>query len=276
MHHQLIAILILLLVGWPLRAQRLIEASAPGADAWDYIANILPAPVFHHSFNNNGGTGTTATADTGADCPSMSNITWVEDPASSGHHAIDLNGSTSAINCGTALDGLMSTAGFTVSIWMQGDTYGASGAPVLLAKFGSNANQRSWGLRLNDDTDRYTFQFGDTTATQVFDVYSTGTDSVDACMGTATWCHVVAVVTGPCTGMACTSVQIYVNGSPVTTTLTTDSSGTLRSDSADSVRIGSFSAIGSNILDGRVDEPAVFPVPFSAAQVAALFAQGRP
>lgn len=231
----------------------------------------VPTPTFFHSFNNNSGAGSTATADLGDNC-TLSNHTWVEDPASSGHHAIDFGGVNTNTNCGTALDSLND---FTVSVWVQADTYGSGGGTgALIVKGGNTVQLRSWMLRLGDTSDNIVFLVGDNTAgTQLYDTFISDTDSFDPYMGTSTWVHITVVLTG-CTAMAC-SGQIYIDGSAVTTTQSANNTGTRRSDTADTVSIGSLTTIG-NYADARIDHVKVWNSSLSAAQVAADHALGRP
>jgi hypothetical protein len=108
----------------------------------------------------------------------------------------------------------------------------------------------------------------------VEDVFDSDNDSWDSHVGdTDNYAHACGKLT--CTGMACAG-QLYINGAPVNTTLTTDVAGTLRDDSAYLVRMGSFNN-STNELDGRIaGHMEVFTPSVSDACVAERFAAGRP
>lgn len=269
MHRQLILILCLLLVGEPVRAQRLIEANGGGADEWKFVVNVVPTPNLFHSFNLNSGTGTTVTADAGGDTGTLTGAaTWVEDPASSGKYAMVPGGGT--MTAGANHDGLNE---FTVSIWANHSAESTTNG-TYIGKTGGSVQQISWALRQNSTDDRIELAIGDNnTTTQASDIFSTPDNSLDALIG-AGWVNITASVTG-CAAMACTNGKIYFNGVLQTTTLTTDVSGTRRSDGTDTMRVGGISGTGRFLTNANVDDDKLWHSQLSDTAVAQNHAVGR-
>jgi hypothetical protein len=226
----------------------------------------VPTPAFHHSFNNDSGTGNTATADQGDNC-SLVNHTWTDDDA--GGDAIDFNATSTRAPCGTALDGLNS---FTVAACVKADGYGQSALGMIWSK-AAGETDGSIIFRVNDFSATQAFvnlavcnTSGGVTSISNCDIFRSPVDSFDACIASG-WCHVAAKVTN-CSGMACDGAQIWLNGSPLTTTHVTDAGGTRKADDAHTVWIGS-SGISVSTFDGDIDEVKLWTELLSDSQVAA-------
>ena len=96
-------ILLLLLLALPLLAQNTILVGHGRTDGGSGIAGtVVPTADFHHSFDNDGGTGTTATADQGDDC-TLSGPDWVSDDAGGFALSFD-SGVGDTATCGSDLD----------------------------------------------------------------------------------------------------------------------------------------------------------------------------
>jgi hypothetical protein len=123
----------------------------------------------------------------------------------------------------------------------------------ILTKSLNTSTQVSWALRMADfggTLDRFEALVQNTTGNE--DRFFAPTDSMDACVDGTTWCHLAVVISG-CSGMAC-AMQLYLNGSPLTTTQGgTDATGTRRSDGSDVLRIGGQTDVGF-FFDGRIDD----------------------
>lgn len=234
----------------------------------------VPAPTFYHSFDNNSGTGTTATADAGDNCTLVGGAAWVEDPAMSGNWGIDFDADNDHLTCGTALD---FQTDFSVSAFINPDSFGEGALGTIVAK-SNGSTSVSWEFRLNDVggtngwMEIYICAAGGSPSN--CDRFRTDVDHMISLVGTG-WLHVGAVVTG-CTNMAC-SAQLYINGSPVTTTLFgTNPTGVARvNDDTYTVRIGDS---GSNLttFEGDEDEIKVWAgVALSNAQMALINTAGR-
>lgn len=235
----------------------------------------LPTPLFYHSFNNDGGTGSTATADQGDDC-TLVNHAWSSDGA--GGDALDFNGLSTQSTCGSGLDGLGT---FTITAWINADTYGESSIGIILAKTNTSSST-SWFFRLNDfsgTNDFFQAAFCNSSGGigggnfSNCDAFNAPVDSMDACVGTATWCH-VAVVFTDCDDLSTCDAQLYLDGSPVTTTRGNNVTGSPHSDGAYSVDMG-HSVSGLDVFEGDLDEIKVFSSALSDAQISSIHSTGR-
>jgi hypothetical protein len=227
----------------------------------------VPAPTFHHSFNNDSGTGTTATADIGDDCTfsGSTNPAWSDDDA--GGNAVDFDGlaQNQKLACGSALD---NPTDFSVGAWFFADSYGGGGFGRIINK--NSTGNTKWTFRLGDTADNVVFAFVNTTGAA--DTFESPTDSMDACVGVG-WCHVGISVSG-CSDMSCAAV-IYINGSAVTTTQTADNAGTPKDDAALEVNIGGL-ANPTNTFEGDIDEVKVWATDvLTAPEWSAVHAAGR-
>jgi hypothetical protein len=225
----------------------------------------VPTPAFHHSFNNDSGTGSTATADQGDNCTLLTQHTWSDDDA--GGNAIDFNGSSTLALCGSGLDAQNQ---FTFAACVNADAYGQSNLGMIWAKNNGTANASIF-VRLNDFSATQAFlQFGvcntdgGTASLSNCDLYRSPTDSFDACIASG-WCHTAVQVTG-CSGMACTGAKIWINGTPQTVTQVFDATGTRSSDAAFTVRIGSTST-SVDTFDGDIDEVKFWTELLSDSQI---------
>jgi hypothetical protein len=228
----------------------------------------VPAPTFHHSFNNNSGTGTTATADAGDNCTfsGTTNPAWSDDDA--GGNAVDFDGvaQNQKLACGTALD---NPTDFSAGAWFFADSYGGGGFGRIVGKGASG--DLKWSVLLHDPTDSIRFRFENTS--NAGDVFAAPDNSMDACVGVG-WCHVGISVSG-CSTMACSPI-FYINGSAVTTSqIGSDVTGTPQDDAAHEVLIGGL-ADPTNTFEGDIDEVKVWASDvLTAPQWSTVHAAGR-
>jgi hypothetical protein len=257
-----IRLLALLLIACLAHGQNAIFVKRGRTDGGSGIAGV-PNPTFSNPFND--GTGDTSTSTLGDDCTPMTNHAWTEDPVSSGNFTLEADGLLTHAPCGTALDGLND---FSVSAWVNADSYGEGTIGLIVAK-ATDASNKSWSFFVNDLSGNGLLEFAVYNTVNAGDRFRSDANSFDACINV--WCHVVAVVSG-CTAMGC-SGQLYIDGSPVNTNFI-DATGTRRSDGADTVRIASYA--GGTTFDGQIDDVRVWATTvLSDAQVADLFAEGR-
>jgi hypothetical protein len=266
-----IRLLALLLIACLAHGQNAIFVKRGRTDGGSGITGtVIPTADFYHSFDNDGGTGVLATADQGANCD-LTNTTWVSDDA--GGNALSFNGSgTSQAICGSDLD--LVNAG-AVGACIQAAGYGtSSGFGHIVNKISSSI---SWALHMNDFSgtgDRFEFRVGSTTP--AYDRFLSPIDSMDACVGTTTWCHVAVIFSG-CESMGC-SATLYLNGVAQTTT-PVDVTGTRPNDAAWDVNIGAYPGVG-NAFDGIIDNVGFWatniPTPTELAAEAALCTARNP
>lgn len=262
------AILLAVLIASPVLGQQNIIIVQQGrTDGGSGIVPVvIPTPDFSNQFND--GSGATATSSVGDNC-SLASTSWVEDPPSSGNWELDYAGAFA--ECGTALDSLPSGTAFTVSAWINLDSYGDAGFGRIICKHTSTTV--SWCLMVNDFSSNGWAQLIVQDTSSASDNFRTPIDSMEACIGV--WCHIVAVITN-CAGTMSCSGQLYINGVPVTTTQQSDATGTARTDTAYSVELGMLAAAGANAFDGDIDDINVWAtVALDADQVLLLNSLGR-
>lgn len=240
----------LLLIGASSLAAQFFPFPGPGRRS--QAASACPAPAWQMNlaagsatYSGTDGSGTIVLNTLGG-------TTLVEDPTSSGIYALDHDGNNDDWRGGTGIDNLPAGAGFTVEGWIRPDI---SQGGTITGKMDTVGNTSIFSWRLNQGVnDNIVLAIQNTSSAN--EAFATDTDSLDPYIGQTTYLHVMAKVSG-CTGMACNSAQIYFNGSPVTTTLTADQTGTLRDDSAWSV-MGGVLASGASDYDGRMSGVRIY------------------
>jgi hypothetical protein len=73
--------------------------------------------------------------------------------------------------------------------------------------------------------------------------------------------------------MSCDTIQIYIDGQPVTTTLVSSAGGTMRSDGAYLVALASTNL--ANEFAGLIDDTRIYNVVVAASCFAEIFGAGR-
>lgn len=241
----------------------LLSALCSGA----VVQNDLPTPLFDgradvDSFDDFGSGAATCTP---------SNVSFVEDPASSGLYAADFNGTTSVIDCGTGLDGL--ALGGTWLGYIQPDTSGEGGAGNVYHK-ATDASNRSWALLVGNTgtacatNNCYQWQ-NVSTPGNVGHPHSTPGASV---VLAGAYQHVAFSVV--CTGTTVQScdagTRAYLDGFPVTTTHIANSGDARTADSSDSFLIGNRPA-NDRTFDGKIKRTVVFSQALNALQIEASY-----
>jgi hypothetical protein len=233
------------------------------------IQNDLPTPLFDgradaDSFDDFG---------SGAAPCTPTDVTFVEDPASSGKYAADMNGTTSVLNCGTGLDGLHSSG--TRLIYVRPDSIGEGNLAHVYAKETDTSN-RSWNLALDLDgansctggTAGDCFKFGNFSTTN-------SSRNMSAPRGSAayggSYIHVTAVLICTSTTIqSCAGSKLYINGFEVAITQNSNT-GTIRTaDSGDAFLVGNRVA-GDRAFDGRIKRTVVFAENLNQFQVEASY-----
>jgi hypothetical protein len=258
-------ILVLLLCAVGLYGQ-----SIPMGSVGPFGGDPCPAPVLEMSVGSGSATWTGATSGT---C-SLTGTTIQEDPAMSGTYVLDLDGGNDDWQCGPDADGLTT---LTVMAWLRMDAYEAGGAGQATEIVGKMATggsgSVSWLVRVGSAaTGNIRLMMSNTSA--AFDSFASDTASWDAFVGLSTYTHFAGKMSN-CASMACDSPQLYIDGSPVTTTQIADNAGSLRDDSTYTVRGGTLGN-SANDFDGRITGLRIYDEAVSDACVASIFAAGRP
>lgn len=215
-----------------------------------------------------GSSDATYSGTDGSGTVTRTGTTIVENPASSGRYVLRFDGTNDDISLGTGLDSLTD---LTVCGWYAIDVF-TTGAQRLISKSALGSASQSWAMNLRSSTFN-TFNIVMQNTSGANDSFSADTDLLAAYDGTGTFVHLCGKLTG-CTGMAC-SGQLYLNGSPVNTTLT-DNTGTLRDDTTFTVLGGTDGTAGSDYDGDIAGNLEVWTPSVSDACVAARFAEGRP
>lgn len=235
------------------------------------VQNDLPTPLF------DGRATDSAFVDVGSGAATCTptNVTFVEDPASSGLYAAEFDGggTDSIINCGTGLDGLHSSG--TRTIYVKVDTIGETAGHIYTKQ--TAATTRSWVLNLAPDTN------GDCTggATgECFNFFNTDTGDEarnhmspegSAGTGSGNYVHITFVlVCTSTTTESCDGTKAYLNGFEVTVDHGTGT-GTIRTaDTGDGFYIGNRPA-GDREFDGRIKRTVVFAEALNKFQAEATY-----
>lgn len=225
------------------------------------VQNDVPTPLFDgradaDSFDDFGSEGATCTP---------TNVTFVEDPASSGKYAAVFNGTTSILSCGTGLDGLAATG--TRFTYIKHSSVGENNFGYLYAKQTDN-NNRSWITFLlntgNGCDSSICAAFTNHNTSNVARNHVTPADSLDVpsdYMSVAFVVHCTSTTVESCTG-----TKGYINGQEVTLQETT-TTGTMRTaDDGDTFFIGNR-ADTTRTFDGRQKRMVVFAEELNKFQI---------
>lgn len=230
------------------------------------IQNDLPVPLFDgradvDSFDDFGSEGATCTP---------SNVTFVEDPPSSGLYAAEFNGTTSVIDCGTGLDGLHS--GGTWLGYVSPDTTGENGAGNIYHKATDSSN-RSWAAIIagaaTGCSSGNCYAWQNVSTTNVGHPHGTPAGSI---VLAGAYQHVAfSVVCSSTTVQSCDAgTTTYIDGFLVATTHAA-STGTIRTaDTGDSFLIGNRPA-GDRTFDGKIKRTVVFSQALNKFQIEASY-----
>ncbi|MCC6223272.1 MAG: hypothetical protein IT201_07230, partial [Thermoleophilia bacterium] len=199
--------------------------------------------------------------------------TLAQDASGGGHHGTFVNGAEAGVNgalageadTGARLDGVndyadlgavasvAGTAPFTLEAWVRPSSVSSSYRRLLSGEWTQGGQRQGILLQLNE-----TYGF---TLQRWVNGAGRGASSKTT-IGPGTWYHVIGTYDG-------TTLRIYVNGS-------------LKGSRADSRNLASSpqsvqlgrATTGGNLLQGDVDEVAVYPFALAAARVAEHFAVG--
>ena len=208
-------------------------------------------------------------SDGSGNCTLVGNAAIVESPVGSGTYAVDLDGNGDATRCGTGVDHLTN---LTVMLWVDQDT--AASTSQFVNKGPTGSGTHSWSFRATTgSTLQIAAQNSSSLTSNEVDQFTLPSDAWDANVGnTGTYTHIAATMEG-CTSMACSSGQIYVNGTPQTTTMDSDVTGTIRDDAGYALQIGCLRTGVNpiNCLDGRVKGVKIYSPVLTSAEVASVY-----
>lgn len=208
----------------------------------------LPSTLLEIPFDE--GTGNPAfSGSEGSGTATCTDLTWAATPP-----AGDFNGTTSVCDVGTILD---EPASYTVAACIQMDNFG----------------ETSLG-RIHEKNTKYIFSVnaqGGVNNLQSYHLGTTGNDRFDspnssltAALGT--WYRVLASITGADGNNV--SVQLYIDGSAVTSTQGSDTKSGDPDDSAQTLYIGNRAA-GDRTFNGRIRLWIAYSAAVNAAQALA-------
>ena len=254
-------ILAALLIVFPLGSQDILVNNALLTSTVTSIGTI-PDPLFELNFDADSG-DYTGTDGSGACTPASMAYT----DTGGGNFAGDLNGTNSIESCGQGLDDGVTNPSFTIFGWFNHDTFGESSVGRIIAKSASAGGD--WQVTLNDTSDFDRIQMIIASASAGSNNYNAPDDSVllDG------W-YSYGVVVSNCADLSTCAVQIYVNGSAVTTSKVGTATGARASNPTNAVVIGNF-ADTSRTFDGLIDYHRVWSEALTAEQIAVLHAEGR-
>lgn len=227
------------------------------------IQNDLPVPLF------DGRAHVSSFTDTGSQAATCTptNVTFVEDPVTSGFYVAEFNGTTSVINCGTGLDGLHSSGTRFVRVKVNGN--GEGGAGMIFEKE-TDASNRSWRVIIDTGANCSSplcANFTNFNTSNVGRPRTTPGDSFDV---TGNYIDFAVVVVCTSTTIeSCAGTRLYINGLPVTPTIAATTGTTRTADSGDTFWIGNNSA-GSATFDGRIGRTVVYSQALTQWQVQAV------
>lgn len=178
-------------------------------------------------------------------------------------YSVDLDGSNDYIDCGgdadfSFTDGSGNDSAFSISAWVKLDTnnktrVAAKGNLEWLFGTGST-NKLSLFLWSNDSTSAY-FAKEETSA-----------------LATGTWHHIVATYDGSNT---VGGINLYRAGSSITTNSLTPGTYAGMAAQQGSLRIGQWE-LNSSVMNGLVDEVAIFDYELTSSQVSDIYNSGVP
>ena len=231
----------------------------------------LPTPTIQLLLDEGSGTTSNNTGSTGDtnDCASLANFTWVEDPASSGRYVIQRSTDAAHFPCGTfALSG--TATAWSMGVWINPSSSATNRTVVGVDSTNTaGGGTHAWSFRYLGSTGVIQYQMTNTSAAA--DIW----DSDASAITNGSWNHALVVVSGcsTTTSMDC-SAALYVNGSPVNFTLTTDSTGTRRVDTGFFLQFGQVVSIAAML--NKTDKLQVWlGTALTATEVATAYAQGR-
>jgi hypothetical protein len=202
------------------------------------------------------GNGTTTLTDlVGSNDGTLTNMDpatdWVADTDAGGVRALDFDG----VNDTTVHDRLILPSNvFSISTWVK--PVSVSGVRMLVAQYGSTTFDRGWYLAVISGAVRFLVSPNG----GLIPWGQGGTVS------TGSWQHIVSVSTG-------SAFKIYIDGNPVTTSLTGTYPSTIFNSSVD-FQIGARHGTDSP-YSGLQDDARVFDQALDATDVADLYAAGR-
>jgi len=199
-------------------------------------------------------------------------ITWAtgqeygfQHPLVRSNNPMVFDGSNDQVDCGSgsALDNIFVSGG-TVSGWINPNSAGEGGFGMIVDK---RSNSVGWNFTLNDASggvsDIYFYQ------------YFSGTDaqwqSTNREITLNEWNHVAVTYNSSSTS---NDAIIYVNGSAVALTQSSNPTGTASDDSSINLQIGSLA--GAFSFDGMINDVAVWDSTLTANEVTALYNSGLP
>jgi len=210
----------------------------------------------------------------GSGTATLTGTTIQEDPAMSSTYVLDMDGTNDDFRLGTGVDNLAAGAGFGASMWVRQDVYEATTGQTatFLIKGEVGASNLGWQFQSTiASTGRLAFTVRNTSDQN--ENWATNDNVWDPFVGLSTYTHVGFKASG-CATMAC-SVTIYINGSPVTTNLNADQTGTPKDDSTYTLMGGTLGN-AANDLDARVTGIQLFGEAPSDDCFASLHSGGRP
>ncbi|PLW80806.1 hypothetical protein C0585_00695, partial [Candidatus Woesearchaeota archaeon] len=145
---------------------------------------------------------------------------------------------------------------FTVSVWVNGNTYSNVLYPIFVSKWDGGASNREFVLGYHDTYDKFYFQVYNQTADTNDIALSNSTPLVD------TWYHVVGLYDG-------THVSIYING-----LLNNYTSANYENRDVNLIVGSTQGGITDNAFNGTLDEVAIWDRSLSAEEISNLYKRG--
>jgi hypothetical protein len=218
-------------------------------------AETPDAPLF--SLLGDEGTGNPDyTGSDGSGTCDFANLGWATTPT-----AMEGNGTTTNGNCGTGLDAAV-TENVTFTGCHSPDTFGENAAGRVWAKQNDDNSGLSWHILLNDADDTLTVQVFDTGGGQ-----RGGTTPITVGTG---WEHFAVSFSNCGSPITSCAIQIYLDGSAVTTTATGTGTSNRISDGTSGLRFINR-GVSDRTYDGKMNRLAAYPLQ-TAGQVAAIAA----
>ena len=184
-------------------------------------------------------------------------------------YSLSFDGSNDYIDCGGAsdfgfTDGAGNDSAFTLSAWVKFDS---PTAQRILDKSGSTQASRSY-LFGTDGANRFSIFLGPYNSAAGDYLYVTES----TLLYSGVWYHLVSTYDGSKTAGGLT---LYRNGSASTTTDSSAGNYAGMPSTSETLKIGKFNLNGS-VMNGLVDEVAVFDYELTSSQVSDLYNSGTP
>jgi hypothetical protein len=187
-------------------------------------------------------------------------------PAFTNTYSVNLDGTNDYIDCGGAsdfsfTDGAGNDDPFSISAWVKLDS---ASIQRIVDKSGTTQASRSYLFGTDGDS-KFSMFMGPGTGNYLYVRENTA-------LSTGVWHHLVATYDGSNTG---SGITLYKNGSASSTSNLSSGSYAGMPSTSETLKIGRLNLNGS-VMNGLVDEVAIFDYELTSSQVSSIYNSGSP